>query len=378
MPIKFPSLIFLILIGWGTLFCQERKIKSPQNRLFIDGLIQAKSYQEAKQELDLQLDYYFEHQVDSLPGYVRLVGNYELAGQNWESAANKAEQFVAKVKKVSKPTTYIQALIELSNLYFDARFHQKNYDVSKEALHITKSLNSPDPSKISFLEYNMGNALLYMGKNVEARILFKRVKNILDQNPDIEPEQFYNTYNNLGRVFANISQVDSSNYYYEKALDVLERFKNSTPDVFYRKAIIENNLSLNHQNTGKTEKAIATLQRAAENFKKYFETGDDESKKIRAKRNRLIAIDNLGTFFSGKGEYTKALELIELSYRQKLGYLPKDDPDITISKILLAEAHFAAKNYSLADDFMNQVLLQIEKNPKRLAYIDSYSKNLKA
>lgn len=375
---KTLSILFLSLIGSANSIGQEsRSIDSP-NKSYIDSIIKAEMYQEANKLLNTHLNYYFEKNVDSLPNYVRLVGNYALAKNQWNIAASRAEKLVDKIKQVSEPSTQIKALIELSNLYFDARFHQKNYAVSQEALKMERERDRPEAATISLLEYNIGNALLYMGDNASARNHFEKSKNILENNPNIEPEQFFNTYNNLGRIYANISQIDSSNFYYNKALTLLDRFKNSDPDIYYRKAIIENNLSLNHQNTGQTKKAIETLQLAAEHFQKYTETGDDKSKKIRAKRNRLIAIDNLGTFFSGMGEHAKSLELIKLSYRQKKSYLPEEDPDIVISKILLAEAHFAAKDYIKANKYINQVLNHIKKKPERLAYVESYSKTLKA
>ncbi len=373
----------LVWIGVVLLFFHYSlpgQVPSPdvRGRQFIDSLISANALQAANTELQTQIAYYLKNAVDSLPRYVRLVGSYNLAKNDWNIATSRAEGFVSQIKKVSTPRTQIAALIELSNLYFDARFHQKNYDASAEALQLARTLDNFEVAKTSLLEYNKGNALLYMGKYAQAQIHFLRSKKILDRNPEIALEQFYNTYNNLGRVYANLSMLDSANHYYKKALGSLNDFESPNADIYYRKAIIGNNLSLNYQNVGKTEEAIETLQKSAENFQKYVEQGDDESKKIRSKRNRLVAIDNLGTFFQGIGEYGKAIELINLSYLQKKRYLPEDDPDIIISKILLAEAHFSAKNFAKARTYINQVLVQIGKNPERLAYIDSYSKNVKA
>ncbi len=375
---KILSIVFLVSVCCNLAFAQNTSSIGVQSKKVIDSLIQAESYQKAEALLTMNIKYYAKTSTDSLPNYVRLVGNYELAHKDWNVAVKKAEKFVADIKKTLKPVDQIKALIELSNLYFDARFHQKNYDTSHEALQIANSLIDFDPSTISLLEYNKGNALLYMGKNQQAKVHFKKTKSILEENPNIEKDQFFNTYNNLGRTYANTSQVDSSNYYYNKALHVLDDFKNSFPDRYYKKALVQNNLSLNHQNIGNAERAIEILQNAAKNYKTYIETGKDQSKKTRAKRNRLIAIDNLGSFFYDIGQYAKAIELIKLSYEQKKSFLPEDDPDLAISKIILAEIYFAAKDFQKANHFITDAVAHIDRNPDRMAYVDSYAKNLKA
>ncbi len=345
----------------------------------IQNLLDQGKTQEAQKKLAHRLSFFHaQKNYDSLVKYIPLVGSFELSNNNPKLAINKAEVFVEKIEKSKESHIIVDALIALSNLYFNARYHQKNYEASKKAVQIARSSIGVEKSKISALEGNMGTALLYLRNNVDAQKHFYRAKHILEAHGIIDVEQFYNVYNNLGRVHANLVRLDSSIYYYEKALKVLDDLQDGDPDVYYRRAIVKNNLALNFQNIGKTEKGIQYIQETISDFQTYIDNGEDESKKLRATRNRLVTIDNLGTFFYGIGEYKRAIDLIDYSYKQKLAYLNNNDADIVFSLVILGEAHLYARNYEEAVNFLDKALVIIDSNPQGLAYLNSYTQMLRA
>ena len=373
--IKFLFITFLGIVS-QTIYSQNDSISGIS---YIQKLINTDSLQKAELQLNKQIDYLkAEKKYDSLISYIPLVGSFNLAKGNSKKAIEKAEIFVTELKQLSNPSISIDALIELSNIYFNARLHDKNYSVSGEALIIARKASKTDPLKISEIEYNMGTAQLNLGNINKGKEHLYKSKKILETHNNPKLEHLYNTYNSIGRAQSSLTQIDSSTFYYKKALETLDRMNSTEGNKNYWKAIVNNNIALNFQNTGKTDEAIKYITDAIFDFQKFADTTKDESRKLRARRFRLTTIDNLATFYEGIGEYNRTVELLTYSYQEKLKFLSEDDSNVMFSLVLLGHANLKIKNYKAAAKFIDKALSIIDLNPENYSFLHSFTLTVSA
>ncbi len=339
----------------------------------IELLIAADKIQQAREKLNSDLERLKASGLyDSLVTYIPLVGSFTLAEGSTEKAVNHATQLANLIVRNTSEGTKAKALNELCTVLYSAKRNDRVVEVASEAISYLKPKEKDNRELLAILEYNLGTALLNLGEIERAKTHLDNAKIILEKLPGKNFQQLYNTYNSTGRYFASKSQLDSSTYYYKKAVSTLDGMDNSEENRDYWKAIVNNNISLNLQNTGRTREAISYIRRSIENYQSFIETATDENKKARAVRNRLGTIDNLGTFYHGLGEYNKAIDIFTYSYKQKIKKLGPDDPNVVFSLVILSHGHLSAKNYELAGQYADKALTIIDNNPSNYTFLHSY------
>lgn len=376
----FKSLIVVIIL---LSLLQNQKLYSQNNTpsgiTYIENLIENDSVHKAENQLNKRIAFFkSQKNTDSLITYIPLVGSFKLANGNSEIAIEKAETFVDELKQLNSAAITVAALIELSNIYFDARLHNKNYEICKEALRIINKTKGINPLKISDIEYNLGTVLLNLGNNKEGKEHLYKSKKILEIVKPIRLQKLYNTYNSIGRVQSNLTQIDSSTFYYKEALATLDKMSNSEINRDYWRAIVNNNISLNFQNTGKTDEAIKYITDAILDFQKFMNVAKNESRKLRAKRYRLTTIDNLATFYEGIGNFNRAIDLLTYSYKEKQKFLKEDDSNIVFSLVLLGHINLKIKDYKKAAFYSDKALEQINKNPDNHSFLYGFTLTIRA
>lgn len=376
-PYYFRCFFFLLLcISSSKFFAQNDSLSGI---LHIQKLIENDSLLQAKKELKSQVEYFrSKKDYDTLVHYIPLIGSYKLANGNNQDATKKATLFVNELKKLNDNIISTDALIQLSNIYFNARQHEKVYEVNTEALKYANLIKTDNSSRLSQLHYNLGTASLNLGKVIDGKKHLYKSKKILEENKKKDLTNLYNTYNSIGRLQSTLTQLDSSTYYYQKALQTLTLMDSTEVNKDYWKAIVNNNISLNFQNTGSADKAIKYITDAIYDFQQFINVAKDESKKLRAKRYRLVTIDNLGTFYDGIGEYNRAIDLATYSYNEKLKFLKTDDPNVVFSLVILAHIHLKSKNFEKAGFYVDKALDIINKTPNNFSLIHSFTLTIRA
>ena len=369
-------LVILSLFGTKKIFSQNDSLSGIK---YIEKLIEADSLLKAKNKLDKEISLYrSQKNYQKLTTYIPLVGSFKLANADYKMAIANAELFVNEIKQFDDALITIDALIQLSNLYFDARLHDKNYKTCTEALIIIGKTEGVAAHKVSDIEYNLGTVLLNLGNNENAKEHLYKSKKILESTKNNKLQRLYNTYNSIGRIQSNITQIDSSTFYYSKALEILDKMDSTETNRNYWRAIVNNNISLNFQNIGDTDEAIQYISNAIFDFQKFINVTKDESKKLRARRYRLTTIDNLATFYEGIGEFNSALDLLTYSYQEKQKFLKDDDANILFSLVLLGQSYLNTKHYKIAAKYTDKALAVIEENPDTHSYLHSFTLMLRA
>jgi len=343
---------------------------------YIQKLVKSDSLEKAKKELDKKIEAYkSQKNYDTLTQCIKLIGSIKLEKDNLKKAIHKAERLAEFIKNSNNSTLIKDALLGVSNLYVNARDFNKNYEINLEALKYANKIKPIKIPVLSQIEYNLGTSAINLNNLELAKKHLYTSKKILEANLDIEKEQFYLTYNSIGRIKARLLELDSSSYYYNKSLKTLYSMEGDTPiNRYYRPAIVKQNIALNLFNSGKTEASIKEAKDAILDYQNFINISDNEAKKIRAIKFRLSAIDNLGGFYSGIGDNKSAISILNYSYKEKLKTLNEDDPNVIISVLILGHVHLTAKNFKKAGEYIDKALEKMHNTP----YYEDYALTLRA
>jgi len=178
-----------------------------------------------------------------------------------------------------------------------------------------------------------GLALVYsdMGDYKNALNLFEQC---LDYKED--PELIYGSYINIGNIYSTLKNYDTSNVYYEKALELSKNNAN-----YYAIAVLKINLATNYQEQKMFNKAISLYNEVIQlaKDKEYLQLS-------------LIAHLEIGNIYMALKKYEDAKLIFSTSLYKaiKLGYLKEQ-------KIIyqnLKNIFVAQNNYKLAYQFLNK------------------------
>ncbi|PWH81691.1 hypothetical protein DIS18_13495 [Algibacter marinivivus] len=336
---------------------------SISNISYIQKLIKNDSLEKASKELKTHLDFYrAQKNTDSLIKYVFLVGSLKLANNDYELAIKKAEAYGKELKQYNSPFVDKEALLEIAWIYDDAGYTERSYEIVEEALEVAKKIKDPKKAGINSIYHNLGYLSANLGNYSSAKKYYLKATTIMEGAKEDDYESLHQTYNALGGMMWQTSELDSSVFYFNKALKMLDKAEKTPMNMHYRKALVNLNLAVLNQSLGKIDQAIESSKEVIEGFQKYLDISDDESRKLRALKHQLAAIDNLGVFYHSVGEFEKADKLVTYAYNKKAQNLAPDDNDLTISPIICAQAKIGLRDFKAGKKLIDHALDRIDKS----------------
>ncbi|MAB56086.1 MAG: hypothetical protein CL524_00905 [Aequorivita sp.] len=333
----------LFLFTFSVVFSQEKNVGVKE----IQTLIEQDSLAQARGHIAKNINFYkTAKNYDSLYAYIQFEGSFKLNNGNKNLAVKKAENLTKEIKKYANPHFVVEAITELGWIYDDAGKHQEAYNLLKSAIPFAQKNPEPNNIDLAGLEYRQGYYASKLGDFPLAKSHYLKALKMLIKSgqPDYV---FYNqVYNALGGMMWQEAKLDSTKYYFQEAIKVLE--KTDETDImnrYYRPALIKMNLAVLWNALGKNQEAIAISEESIAGFQEYINRATDEARTYKAKSHQCVVIDNMATFYNTLGEHSRAQELIEYSFQQKKKLFEPNDINIIISNIILAEAKTASRDF---------------------------------
>ena len=352
------QLFFLFTFFLG--FSQEKNTAVKK----IQTLIEQDSLAEARTEVAKNIAFYkAEKNYDSLYSYIQFEGSFKLNNGNKNLAVKKAEKLTEEIKKYANPHYVVEAITELGWIYDDAGKHQEAYNLLNTAIPFAQKNTKPNNTDLASLEYRQGFYASKLGDFPLAKSHYLKALKMLIKTgqPDYV---FYNqVYNALGGMMWQEAKLDSTKYYFQEAVKVLE--KTDETDImnrFYRPALVKMNLAVLWNALGKNQEAIAISEESIAGFQEYINRSTDEARTYKARNHQCVVIDNMAAFYNTLGEYSRSQELIEYSFQQKKKLFDENDINIIISNIILAEAKTASRDFEGAAKNADTALLLLKSS----------------
>lgn len=356
---SFKMLLFILVFSQG--FSQEKSSLVKE----IQTLIEQDSLSKARIEVAKNIALFrTEKEYDSLYRFIQFEGSFKLNNGNKTQAIKKAEALTEEIKKTASPHFVVEAITELGWIYEDAGQHQKAYELLETAIPFGQLNKEPDNTDIAGIEYRLGYYASSLGNFPLANKHYQKSLQLLKKSGK-EDYVFYNqVYNALGGMMWQEAKLDSAKYYFQEAVKVLEKTDESDiMNRYYRPALIKMNLAVILNALGKNQNAITISEEAVVGFQEYLNRSTDESRKIKVKAQQCMAIDNMASFYNTLGEHSRAQELIEYSFEQKKKLFEKNDINLIISNIILAEAKTASRDFKGAAQNADQALELLKTSP---------------
>ncbi len=346
---------------------------------YIQKLIKTDSLDKAKKELKTQLDFYhLQKNTDSLIKYVSLVGSLKLANNNHDLAIRKAEAFGKELKQYNSLFVDKEVLLEIAWIYEDAGYTKKSYKITEEAFKIAQNIKDQKNAGLDAIYHSLGYLASNLGDYALAKKHYSKSIKTMQEANSKDYEGFHKTYNALGGMMWYSAKLDSSLYYFNKALKTLVKAEKTPINLYYRKALVNMNIAVLNHSLGDINKAIESSKEVISDYQKFLDTSDDESYKLRALKNQLSAIENLGSFYHSIGEFKRADELITYSYNKKLKNLAPDDSNLIISQIISAQAKIGLRNFKKANKLIDNAIYQINNGKNTQLYWHAAALSTKA
>jgi CHAT domain-containing protein len=352
---------------------------SISNIAYIQKLIDSYELDQARNSLKQQLDLYrAEKNTDSLLKYVNLVGSFKLANGNQDLAIKKAEAFGNELEQYNNLYVNKEVLLELAWIYDDAGYTKRAYTTVEEALKIAEQIKDPNKAGISTIYHNLGYLASNLGDIVLAKKQYARSVKLLKKEPKTNYESLNKTYNALGGMMWYSAKLDSSLYYFNLAYKMLDSVEKTPMNLYYRPALVKMNIAVLSHSLGQIDDAIEASKEVISSFQNFINITNDESKKLRALKHQLAAIDNLGSFYHSVGEFERADELITFSYEKKLKTLAPEDYNITISQIISAQAKIGLRDFEAGNKLIDQAIIRINSSKNTQFYWHASALSTKA
>ncbi len=328
----------------------------------IEKAISEKKYREAENILQKITGSYFQtKQADSLVNYIFLTGKIRVAEGKLNEGNKEVESFIARLKSMNPgPATLMNAYIQASDYYGFTGNNAKAYASSTTAFEFGQKANAT-LSHLATIQNNLAALAQRRGKLELMKLHVNKAIGYLERDPAPDYITLYIAQNGLGSIMYYESKLDSATYYFEKAIESLNKAPKNPINQLYRPAILLNNLAGIYLQQGNSSKAIDAMLQVIDKLDKFSESPGEAQKKSTAISFRFEAIDNLAGIYKDLGDLQKARDLLEFSYKGKRESLTERDPGIFFSQILLGQLYNALGYNEKSISYLNEGIKNYEK-----------------
>lgn len=355
----FTTLVFAISIFSGLQVAAQE-----EGTALLDKLISEKKLKEASQTLDLIIEKFkTAEQYDSLSDYPYYVGNIALLQYDNKTAKTKAESFYGNLKNLTNdPAVLRKACMSLASLYDLLGKPELGYKINEEALAYTSKIPNATGRLYGVIHSNLGTSALRNGNIKTAIEQYRLTLKRYDSDKATTQKDYYFGYSSMGTAMYYSSKIDSSIYYFEKAIDAVKKLDTSAINRYHRPSILYNNIAGLYSMEGNNDKALIAMKSSLSMIQKFIKSGAEDYKVSDSKRGYYQGIENYAGLYQTMGDYKKAHDLLVYAGKLKEQNLPSDSPEIFKSKVLLGNSNIQLHNYEKAAEQLDEAIALIKKS----------------
>ncbi|MCK7589650.1 CHAT domain-containing protein [Subsaxibacter sp. CAU 1640] len=359
-----------IYLCFGLGFQMYAQTSHTENLKHLDKLLSDKNFVEANKvlkkgisELEAKNSYFL------LTDYIYYTGKIQLQLQNPSKATSEVTQFIKTItSSTDSLKVWRQAQLELSTFYELLGDSQKAYDANLEALKLTSKWKDATPEDFGLIENNLGTLSTRKGDLATGVAHHRKALKYYNSYAQTDKKNYYVIYNSLGGSMWFLSKIDSSLYYFEKAEKMLKDLEPNPMNSFYRPATINNNIAAIYSTQGSLDKALEAMRKTITYLNQFLKSDAADTKKETAKEFLYMSIENLAGIYKDIGDFEKAKNLIEYSFKEKKKSFDPQSPELFKAKVLLGQIYLALRDYSKAEKYLEEAITQIKNTNGGNAY----------
>jgi len=373
---------FRLIILLCLLFSFINKVYSQNNDIrdtkLLDSLIANKAFQKADSALTKNISQLKEnHYYEDLTKRIYYFGKIALQKHDKAIAIKQVNNFANSITEATDSLEVSrQKHLVLARFYVYLRDYKSASEQNLIALEETKKMPSATGDLFGLIHHNLSIDYRRLG-NLKKAIWHSKesIRQYLSY-PKSDKTKVLDAYNSLGGRMWDSYKIDSALYYFKKGEKIIDELEPTPMNTFYHRAKMQSNISSVHVQLGNIKEAMAYNEKAISNYNAFINS-DAEGKDFFKEEARLflyLTIENYAEDFVAQGNYTKARNLNEYVYKEKLKHMPENESEIAYSALNLGNIYLKLKDHERAETFFNKGLEIYTKNAQenQLGIADAY------
>jgi CHAT domain-containing protein len=358
----FRKIILLLVLIWGvgTMIARQQKDTREQARLAIDQ----KNWKEADRILGaLFRQYRSTAAKDSFYVLLYEFAELGLARGGVTAAVDSVNSFIRRARDFDSSTAFLRQLwLDAAEFYANIGQTKLGFDAGYTALQLTLAEPRPEPLVIAQINYNLGVYSQRMGQVQASEDYHRKALEIRSRHEGVDQEDLYMSYNAVGAIHWYASRYDSSAVYFRHAIDVLDRMPPEMVNSHFRKSIVLNNLAGLYSQLGRLTDAIKAQEESVRLGREFINDPRPHPKKASALAGLYEGIDNLGGLYKQVGDFRRAGDLLHYSHARKTEVLDAGHDNVFISEVLLGQYYTDIREYETALEWLRKGLSHLEES----------------
>lgn len=341
----------------------------------IASAYEAEQYAEVIRSVDLQLkEAGGTAWQDSVHRYLYKYGRAQRMVNGPEASTRGAERLLALVQQRGNAAHVLEALFDLSWIYYDVGLLQQCVRVDSTAMVVVDADKKATISQRGRTRHYLAFDYSIIGDYRNALEYGLEALEIYGTADSIPPVQWAETCTAVGAAYWRLGRMRDAEQYYAKALDHLETVTDEA--ALGRKASTLGNLGVMWQSAGDLPRSRLFYQKSMAISDGVIKTTDDQFVRDEMIMARARTLLNLATVYFELGDDGIARELLDLSLADRAKVLLPDDPQLIAVKDRMADLEMNAGNYARAEELATAYLQACEKRfgKRSSEYVRSLSK----
>lgn len=355
---RFLVVLSVVLLLAGRAGAQTDPLAARHAR--IKELYEAEKYAATITEIDLQVKAAVGTTwADSLHHYLYQYGRAYRKVKDAATGTAAAERIYALVKQRGDAGREIEALFDLSWIYYDVGEMRQCARVDSIAVTVADH----DP-KVPFTQRGRARQYLAFDYSIigDHRNSAKWALDAIAQYAkadSVPPAQWAESYTTAGVANWHMGRIRDAEGYYLKALAILG--DGQEPAILIRKVSTNGNLGVLWQNAGDLSRAKSYYHESLRNSDRVIAGTDDPFTRDEAIVNRSRTYLNLGTVYFQLGDEGRARELLDIAWKDRSSVLEPDDPQLLVVRDRIADLEIAQGSLDKAEEWVTAYVAACEK-----------------
>lgn len=286
---------------------------------------------------------------DEIERFTREYWNYQ--GKDLDVANCYADSLLAFSRSIGDSASVADAF-ELKAI---VKIQKADYDGAVSLLKRQRALNELTENELKDAIYNNRMATVqYYKSNIDSALVYWK-KALIDYKKFDVTKKVVKTHNNIGVVYFERGEYEVAYKYYKGNQEYLESQKEETT------ALVNC-----YNNLGLVFKKLEDFEKSKEYYRKSLEVIERNG----FDRYRQLVNLNLANIYKIEGEYRSAIENFEAS----LEIRRSNGMPIGVLLSSLGECYFHLSEYSLAEEFYLEAVVELEENGRKSAQSSNFSR----
>lgn len=354
-PLLLLSVMAITLGSWG-------QGKDPMNERHarIHALYEKERYAEMIREVDAQIaaspgtPY-----ADSLHRYLYKYGRAHRKVRDAAAGIAAAERVHALVKERGNASHELEALFDLSWIYYEAGEIKQCARVDSVAVVVADGDRNVPLSQRGRARQYLAFDYSMLGEHRNSAKWALAAIAQYEQADSVPPTQVAESYTAVGAAYWHLGRIRDAESSYLKALEVLG--EGDEEALLVRRVTAYGNLGVLWQSAGDLTRAGNFYQASLRGSDHVIASTTDHFTRDEAIVSRSRTYLNLATVYYELGDFGRSRELLDMAFRDRSNVLEADDPQVLAVKDRIADLEMSGGDLTKAELYVSDYLEACEQ-----------------